>query len=76
MVVRPDHRKSDRERDAGQEQAIHDDGRNRRPGGDQHPARHPEEREAREPPAGESAEAGPRPRRRQQEARHHRRSEA
>ena len=54
-------------RDAGQEQAIDHDGRNRRPRRHQHPSCDPEPRQRRKPPARGRAEAGPRPRRRQQE---------
>ena len=62
-------------RDAGQEQAIHHDGRNRRPRRHQHPSCDPEPRQRREPPARGCAEAAPRPRRGQQKPRQHRRGE-
>ena len=41
VVARPDDRNRDREREAGQEQAIDDDGRDRRSGNEQNPARYP-----------------------------------
>ena len=65
----------DGKRDAGQEQAIDHDGRNRRPRRHQHPSRDPEPRQRRKPPARGRVEAAPRPRRRQQKTRQHRRGE-
>ena len=75
-VPRPHHREAHGKRDAGQEQTVDRNGRERRPGDDQHPPRGPETGQRRQPPAGRRGAPGPGPRRRQQEAAHHRGGEA